>query len=212
MRTFEALSKLLVLCGAAFATLAAFDAVYAGNISRLHSFSGGSDGYYPQAGLIRDGSGNLYGTTEYGGSGCYGGICGTVFKLAPDGTETVLHAFTGGNDGEFPLSDLIRDSSGYLYGTTFSGGTHGGGVVFKLDSSGGETVLHAFAAGGSDGFQPHAGLVMDAAGNLYGTTSLGGGVSCDLTESGCGTVFKLDQHGTETVLHAFGGENDGEYP
>jgi uncharacterized repeat protein (TIGR03803 family) len=209
MRTFESLDKLLVLCGAAFAALASFDAVHASNINILHSFSGGSDGYYPVAGLIRDSSGNLYGTTQFGGVACNGAGCGTVFKLAPDGTETVLYAFTGGNDGEVPRAGLIRDSSGYLYGTTFGGGTKGGGTVFKVDPHGTETVLHSFTST-PDGFQPLAGLVMDASGNLFGTTSLGGVAVC--CQSGCGTVFKLDQRGTETVLYAFAGGSDGDYP
>ena len=98
----------------------------------LYSFTGGSDGANPVAGLVFDAAGNLYGTTEYGGVGCAGyGGCGTVFQLAPDGTEAVLYRFTGGADGEFPTSGLIFDA-GNLYGTTFGGGSSGGGTVFRL--------------------------------------------------------------------------------
>jgi uncharacterized repeat protein (TIGR03803 family) len=168
-----------------------------GALTVLHSFSG-SDGKYPYAGLVRDSSGNLYGTTLYGGSIGYG----TVFKLETSGPLTVLHSCDY-SDGANPYAGLVRDSSGNLYGTTVGGGPSGdGGTVFKLDTSGTLTVLHNFS--GSDGAYPYAGLVIDSSGNLYGTTSQGGSY-------GYGTVFKLDSSGALTVLHNFSG-SDGGYP
>jgi uncharacterized repeat protein (TIGR03803 family) len=189
----------------------------------LYAFSGGGDGGLPQAGLIQDAAGNLYGTTYYGGntssSSCFiGGSfgCGVVFKLDPSGQETVLYAFSGGADGANPSAGLIRDAAGNLYSTTQLGGNTsnaicgaaGCGVVFKLDPSGKETVLYTFT-GGADGLDPYAGLVRDAAGNLYGTTGYGGneGSFC----YSCGVVFKLDPSGKETVLHAFTGGVDGGF-
>jgi len=126
------------------------------------------------SGLIADAAGNLYSTTVFGGT--YG--AGVVFKLDPSGKETVLYTFTGAADGGFPGSGLIADAAGNLYSTTGGGGNtsapncvfNGCGVVFKLDRSGNETVLYTFT-GGADGSGPSAGLVRDAAGNLYGTTT-----------------------------------------
>ncbi|HEY5048435.1 MAG TPA: choice-of-anchor tandem repeat GloVer-containing protein [Rhizomicrobium sp.] len=178
----------------------------------LYSFKGGNDGMYPFAALIDDAAGNFYGTTPSGGGGSactYG--CGTVFKLAPDGTETVIHAFAGGTDGFQPLGRLIADGSGNLYGTTSLGGTGGSGIIFKISSDGTETILHAFT-GGSDGLGPIGGLVaFEKRGIFYGTTSGGGGAAA-CAPYGCGTVFKLTQDGTETVLYAFAGGNDGASP
>jgi uncharacterized repeat protein (TIGR03803 family) len=166
----------------------------------LYSFSGGGDGAQPQAGLVRDSDGNLYGTTVAGGSNG----SGTVFKLGTSHTLTVLYSFSGGSDGAHPLAGLVRDSDGNLYGTTPNGGGSGLGAVFKLDTSHTLTVLYSFAGG--DGANPYAGLVRDSDGNLYGTTPNGGG-------SGLGAVFKLDTSHTLTVLHSFsGGTNDGATP
>ncbi|MBV9692560.1 MAG: hypothetical protein JO261_02560 [Alphaproteobacteria bacterium] len=181
----------------------------------LHAFHGGRDGADPYAGLIRDKNGSLYGTTLLGGgSDCANAQgCGTVFKIAPDGTETVLHAFDG-DDGACPYGGLVEDSAGNLYGTTtYQGRTDcadglGSGTVFKLAPDGTETVLHVFS-GGRDGGNPYAGLTLDRRGNLYGTTSVGGG--CWLN-GGCGTVFQLARDGSETVLHAFLDGDDGRYP
>jgi len=145
--------------------------------------TGCKNGKYPQAGLILDTNGNLYGTT-YGG-GAHGQ--GTVFELSPSGAETVLHSFcarTGCPDGSHPRADLVMDTARNLYGTTYSGGTNSVGTVFKLSPNGTETVLHSFAANGSDGTHPYAGLVTDTIGNLYGTTYSGGA-------NGYGTVFKV---------------------
>jgi uncharacterized repeat protein (TIGR03803 family) len=177
------------------------------NETVLHAFDG-TDGFGPRGSLLFDSAGNLYGTTEENGS-----APGTVFELAPDGhggwKETVLHSFNG-NDGAVPDSGVIFDSAGNLYGTTSLGGASGAGVVFELapDGHGGwdETVLHSFS--GQDGEEPVGGLIFDASGNLYGTTSFGGA-------NNCGVVFELapNSHGgwKETVLHSFNGQ-DGEEP
>jgi len=167
------------------------------------------DGSDPSSALMRDNAGNFYGTTTSGGAH----RVGTVFKLAPDGTETVLHAFSGRADGSQPYGTPIMDRKGNLYGTTAGGG--GGdrlGTVFKLTPEGKEKLLHIFA-GGSDGARPQGGVIADRNGNLYGTTLYGGGGACAQSlVTGCGTVFELHRDGTETVLHAFAGGTDGSYP
>lgn len=179
-----------------------------GTESVLYRFAGGTDGAFPHS-LVRDKAGNLYGTTVWGGgTGCGGTGCGTVFKLASDGNETVLYAFTGGSDGAEP-GNLIQDEAGNLYGTTAEGGTACGcGTVFKLAPKGTETVLYAFT-GGSDGAQPDD-LIPGDTGNFFGTTGEGGNDSCNAPR-GCGTVFELMSNGVESVLHAFAG-SDGKYP
>jgi uncharacterized repeat protein (TIGR03803 family) len=194
-----------------------------GTETLLHSFRGGNDGAGPYGGLILDKKGNLYGTTGAGGvvsEPCKAG-CGTVFKLAPDGKETVLYAFQGGSDGSGPVGRLIVDKQGNFYGATDFGGntncrsTLGCGTVFRLAGGGGETVLYEFCSlgGCTDGSHPEAGLARDGAGNLYGTTQRGGIVQGDVCQTdGCGTVFKLSPDGTETVLHPFAGDPDGNAP
>ena len=162
----------------------------------LHSFdNNGTDGYGPEAGVILDTSGNLYGTTVYGGaftSACSGSSCGTVFELSPGGqgwTETVLHSFNDdGTDGWWPYAGLLLDASGNLYGTTGYGGSGAGGygTVFELSPTKGgwtERILHNFNDNGQDGLLPMAGLVFDKSGNLYSTTYSGG--------AGYGTVFEV---------------------
>ena len=158
------------------------------NETILYSFAGSPDGAHPYAGLLWDSAGNLYGTTEQGGTHA----AGTVFMLAPnpDGrwTESVLYTFTGQNDGANPDAGLAFDSSGNLYGTTTGGGAGSRGTVFKLSRSVGgqwtETVLHSFDL--QDGSDPSnlGSLVVDAAGNLYGTTIDGG-------QYGLGVVFEV---------------------
>ncbi|HEY5046665.1 MAG TPA: choice-of-anchor tandem repeat GloVer-containing protein [Rhizomicrobium sp.] len=179
----------------------------------IHTFQGGSDGASPYGGLVADKAGNLYGTTGAGGgSGCQGIGCGTVFKIAADGTETVLYAFQGGSDGDGPSGSLLRDKAGNFYGETSGGGNAGWGTVFKLAPDGTETVLYAFQ-GGSDGRSPDGSLLADKNGNLYGTTDEGGnynGSAC--SEFGCGTVFKLQPNGNKITLYAFQGGSDGEGP
>jgi uncharacterized repeat protein (TIGR03803 family) len=182
----------------------------------VYAFTGGADGGYPFGGLVLDRKGNLYGTTQYGGTGqnCGGSGCGTVFKIAPDGTETVLYSFAGGNDGQWPWAGVILDKLGNLYGTTWVGGGtgcggNGCGTVFKLAPDGTETILHSFNS--SDGEGVWGGVIFDAKGNLYGTTFVGGAY-------GEGTVYELTPSGgvwTQTVLHSFdsfAGSDDGAYP
>ncbi len=166
----------------------------------LHSFTSNGDGCYPTAGLIADSAGNFYGTTYYGGNYGYG----TVFKLTPDGTETVLYSFIGGSDGNEPYAGLIMDKAGNLYGTTTFGGTFHTGNVFKLAPDGTETTLYSFAGQG-DGIYPSATLVMDKAGNLYGVAFEGGA-------DDQGLVFEIAPDETETVLHTFTGGPDGTNP
>jgi uncharacterized repeat protein (TIGR03803 family) len=188
----------------------------AGQETVLYTFTGGADGANPQAGVVRDSAGNLYGTAYNGG--IYAGVCasafalggcGVVYKVDPTGHETVLYSFTGGSDGRNPLAGVIGDSAGNLYGTTQFGGittrvcgSGGCGVVYKVDMTGHETVLYSFT--GSDGANPQARLIRDSGGNLYGTTANGG--AC------CGVVFKIDTAGHETVLHAFADGSDGGFP
>jgi uncharacterized repeat protein (TIGR03803 family) len=180
-----------------------------GRFTTLHSFTG-SDGLYPYATLLRDAAGNLYGTTEAGGSsGCSGGGCGTVFKLDAAHHESVLYEFAGGTDGHDPYGGVVRDRHGNLYGTTMGGGSsycagEGCGIVYKIDSHGHETVLHRFT-NGADGGHPADTLLQGSDGNFYGTTDSGG-------SSDDGTVFKIDKTGNESVVHDFTGGSDGDSP
>jgi uncharacterized repeat protein (TIGR03803 family) len=192
----------------------AFELLSGGGEMGIHTFRGGAwrppDGANPSAGLIRDSSGNLYGTTTNGGTGSCSDGCGTVFEISR-GKESVLYLFSG-SDGAYPRAPLVRDAKGNLYGTASTGGIGsscvgdmGCGLVFEVDPSGKETVLYKFT-GAADGGQPEAGLLRDATGNLYGTTAGGG-------TGNAGTVFKLDKAGKETVLHRFKrGGSDGIVP
>jgi len=175
-----------------------------GHLTVLYSFTGGSDGAYPYAGVILDSAGNLYGTTAYGGNKSGHAGSGVVFKVDTTNHETVLYTFTGSADGGVPEAAVISDSAGNLYGTTYLGGTAKAGVVYKLDTTGHQTVLYSFT-GGADGSNPYAGVILDSAGNLYGTTYQGG-------TAGLGAVFKLDTADKETVLHSFTGGADGANP
>lgn len=178
----------------------------------LYSFRGGSDGAGPDGTLYTDQAGNYFGTTSGGGGGtkCGGDLgCGTVFELAADGTETVLHAFSGGSDGAFPYGGVISDLAGDLYGTSSSGGTNNYGTIFTLSADGTESVLYAFK-GGNDGLGPVGNLTFDNDYNLYGVTSAGGsGAVCG---RGCGTVFEISSSGDEAVLYQFQGGSDGADP
>jgi len=190
----------------------------------LYSFTGGSDGRYPYGGLVADSSGNLYGTTSYGGnlSDCFGSGCGTVFRLARTSKGwqfNVLHSFSGGTDGAAPVAGLSIHS-GAIYGTAEFGGNlacndfavPGCGTVFKVSpgKSGGAQfqIVYSFA-GGTDGSYPCAGLTFDSTGNAYGTTLSGG-------PANNGTVFRLEPDAggqwKETVLHSFAATNDGWDP
>jgi|HubBroStandDraft_1064217.scaffolds.fasta_scaffold01655_10 uncharacterized repeat protein (TIGR03803 family) len=171
----------------------------------LHSFKGGADGAYPQSPLVEDAKGNLYGTTySYGGPSS----AGTIFKIGNTGEFSVLYTFTGGADGNGPSAGLLQDSAGNFYGTTAGGGANSDGVVFKLSSTGHESVLYNFK-GGSDGEAPVAPLIRDESGNLYGTTEYGGVL---VGQYSCGTVFKVSATGEEAVLHRFTGYSDGCHP
>jgi uncharacterized repeat protein (TIGR03803 family) len=170
----------------------------------LYSFTGGSDGARPVAGLIRDSQGALYGTANDGGIDCGAYGCGTVFQLTPPKngpgpwTYTVLYSFTGGSDGAYPAAGLILDPQGALYGTANEGGidcgAYGCGTVFQLTppkngpGSWTYTTLHRFAS--DDGAYPAAGLILDPQGALYGTTNERG-IDGDNVLPGCGTVFQL---------------------
>jgi uncharacterized repeat protein (TIGR03803 family) len=174
--------------------------------SVLYTFTSPTDGYSPGS-LTVDAAGNLYGTAQGGINGE-----GIVYKLDPAGNKNVLYEFKQVPDGVWPVN-VVRDSAGNLYGATSRGGStcffnSGCGTVFKLDESGNETTLHRFGLG-SDGQFPN-GVIRDAAGNLYGTTSAGGVLS--LCNGGCGTIFKVDESGRETVLYRFRNEADGQGP
>jgi len=184
----------------------------------LHEFTGGNDGSTPQAGLIFDPAGNLYGTTAFGGTS---GL-GTVFKLTPDSkggwAESVIYSFNySGSAGYSPSTDLVYDTQGNLFGTTPQGAIetcskfNGCGAVFELtplrDGTWKETTIHQFS-GSPDGAMPSSGLILDSAGNFYGMTEYGGAGRCASNEyQGCGAIYKLtsDSHGgwTETVLYTF---------
>jgi uncharacterized repeat protein (TIGR03803 family) len=181
----------------------------------LYNFTNGADGGQPAAGLVRDSSGNLYGTTSGGGGCTFGSGCGVVFKLSQSGgvwTETVLYTFTGGADGGTP-NGVILDASGNLFGTTGGGGSGGNGVVFELSpNSNGtwtETVIHTFTGGTNGGRSPNGSLVFDSVGRLYGTTTFSG-------NGGGGLVFRLTPNGTggwtAGFLHNFSGRQDGAVP
>jgi len=173
-------------------------------------FTGTGDGSGPAAGLVRDSQGNLYGTTVSGGA--Y--TDGTAFELDTAGQETVLHSFGAyAGDGVMPGAPLVRDAQGNLYGTTGGVDISQWGTVFEVDAAGNETVLYSFK-GPPDGAAPFtAGLVQDPQGNLYGTTFGGGLQGCSQGYEGCGTVFKVDLSGNETVLYRFTGtDGDGANP
>src|ERR1019366_2241805 len=163
----------------------------------IHGFANFPQGASPYGTPIRDAAGNLYGTTNQGGRA----NAGVVFQLDASGHQGVLYSFTGGADGGSPYAGVIRDSAGNLYGTTFRGGIAGTGAaglgaggVYKVDPAGHETVLYSFT-GGADGSGPNAGVIADAAGNLYGTTYNGGA-------NGLGAVYKLDRSSHQTVLYS----------
>lgn len=166
----------------------------------IYSFTGGSDGGEPfDSALYRDADGSLYGTTMFDGGKI---SLGVVFKVTPEGAESVLHTFLGGSDGAHPKGSLISDGKGNLFGTTSSGENLKGGTVFQITTAGVLTELHKFS--GSDGFDPNAGLAMDADGNLFGTTFSGG-------SSNDGVIFEVTPQDVETVLHDFSG-SDGSTP
>jgi uncharacterized repeat protein (TIGR03803 family) len=175
----------------------------AGAESVLYAFASGTDGQYPDAGVIADAHGNLYGTTQYGGSLGHG----EVFKLASTGTESVLYNFTGGNDGNFPIG-VTLGSGGNLYGTTESGGSGGYGVLYKLSPGGGQTILHSFLRGAKDGSFPIGTPLVDTKGDVFGVTADGGasdtGMGYEYT-SGTGKLIKLFFPGGTGLVNPNGG-------
>ena len=201
----------------------------------LYEFSGQPDGGIPYARVVVGSDGELYGTTSQGGNGAcpsdHG--CGTVFKLQPPANfcggvscpwrETILYNFSSHDDGYYPTSELYFDRAGNLYGTTQLGGGgvncangNGCGTVFELTPNHNGTwtksTIYAFQHVGSDGNFPSTGVVLDQAGNVYGTTSQGGSGGCNM---GCGTVFELSPGGpgwTETLLYNFTNGTDGFNP
>ena len=177
-----------------------FEISSSGTETTLYNFGCDPDGCYPRGSMVMDSQGNLYGATRYGGNNY-----GTVFKFVPStGTLTTLYSFTGGPDGCYPWS-VTLDNAGNLYGTTAGGCGDLFGLVFKVTPSGVETVLHSFSPNGKDGFYPKSGVVIDAQGNLYGTTLDGGA-------KGLGTVYKVSSKGKESILHSFKGKTDGISP
>lgn len=187
-------------------------------ISVLQTFADEED---LEAGLVFDQAGNLYGTTISGGSG-QGGI---VFELSPSSsggwTQTVLYSFSFSGGPSNPVGELVLDKAGNIFGALAYGGngcSGGCGAIYELSPASGQwnlTILHNFTAG-TDGAFPSAGLISDAAGNLYGVTQDGGGGGAGFCNYGCGTVFKLAPAGngqwTETVLYSFQGRTDGSFP
>jgi uncharacterized repeat protein (TIGR03803 family) len=175
-----------------------------GILTTMYAFKGGADGSSPQSFMIQDSQGLLYGTTS--GGGAYGG--GTVFRIA-NNSKTTLHSFGSGSDGSVPLAGLMLDHAGNLYGTTSAGGANGNGAVFMLGLNGilwHESVLYSFGTG-TDGTVPYAGVTLDSAGDILGTTSAGG-------TYGYGTVFELSKahNWAETVVYNFQNGNDGGVP
>jgi uncharacterized repeat protein (TIGR03803 family) len=208
-RGFEAAGAALRLAVVLVLGVSATHFAQAQTFTVLYHFKGGSDGANPSAGLLLDAAGNLYGTTTVGGSS----NDGTVFEVDASGTETVLYSFNG-TDGVSPYGGVVMDLKGNLYGTTENGGIgcnyEGCGIVFELTPKEGggwnETVVHGFTAD-PDGADPMGGLILDAMGNLYGTTFTGGSTGID------GTVFEVSNTGEETVLHSFmGSPSDGGFP
>jgi uncharacterized repeat protein (TIGR03803 family) len=177
----------------------------------LYSFKGTTDGSGPSGGLALDGAGRLYGTTRtYDGNND-----GVAFELLPHShgswTDRNLHAFIKANAGQFPYAALLFSAAGVLYGTTFAGGFSQSGLVFQLTQTHGrwsETVLHKFGHD-EDGNSPEGALIRDSAGNLYGTTLLGG-------PANAGTVYELMPTGSgawqEQILYSFTGGKDGRFP
>jgi uncharacterized repeat protein (TIGR03803 family) len=177
----------------------------------LYSFTGGSDGANPYAGVIADPQGNLYGTALYGGGTnyCTNG-CGVVYELSPAGQQTVLHRFStmSRNGAAWPYAGVIRDSTGNLYGAASIGGGMNGGQLFKIDTTGNYTGLYNFVNG--EVFQPEGGLLRDSQGNLYGTTEFSGTTPFG-GYAGLGAVYKLDIAGNLETLYSFPGAGADTY-
>jgi uncharacterized repeat protein (TIGR03803 family) len=198
-KTLGVLAAGAVFMAGAFGLPAAHAAELALNYQVLYTFTGGNDGGWPAGNLIADKQGNLYGMTSVGGPNG----AGTVFKLAPDGTESVIYHFNGA-DGNLPMAGLLADAAGNFYGVTEIGGKYGAGNVFRVTPDGVYTSLYDFGASNVDGFNPVCQLVWGPHGELVGTTVNGG-------TGHLGTVFSVTLDGKATILHNFTGM-DGEYP
>lgn len=180
----------------------------AGELTILYSFTGLPDGAYPNGYLVVDKAGNLFGTTNEGGAGpCWYSGCGTVFKVTPEGNESIIYRFLDFPDGALPAAGVILGAGADYYGTTLAGGAQGCemysdlegcGTVFRVNLSGRENILYRFRQDKGEGV-PTGGVIKDPEGNLYGLTWWG-------------TIFKLDQQGRETVLHRFSGGPNGVLP
>ncbi len=199
-------------CGTVFKLSPNQDGTWTENV--IYSFKGGADGGYPNAGVIFDSAGSLYGTTVLSGA-CNPYCGGTVYRLTPSQgggwSKTTLFTFPGGGNGQLFPSGLVFDTSGNLYGTTYRGGLNSAGTVFQLtpkqDGTWGETDIYNFTDG-RDGGYPGSGVTFDSVGNLYGEASQGGSFACPMT--GCGVIFKLSPelgNWTFTVAHTFNGLN-----
>jgi uncharacterized repeat protein (TIGR03803 family) len=213
------LAVAVIMCVALLTSAATPAQAQTYNFSVVYTFAGNPDGASPSAGVTLDGKGNLYGTTTYGG---FGG--GTVFKINSAGTETVLHSFCSQPDcpdGTTPYGGLILDAEGNLYGTTGGGGAnqnkgpYGAGTVFEVSNAGTESVLYSFCSktNCTDGADPESTLVMDAQGDLYGTTYSGGANSQGCERTPCGTIFKLAaKKDTLDRLYSFNPKSGGGQP
>ena len=169
-----------------------------GKPTLLYEFTGKDDGASPYAPPIQAADGNLYGTTEIGGTG----HAGTVYRITPSGTFTTLYSFDN-THGAQPIGPLLQADDGNFYGTTVSGGPANAGTVFKITPTGKLTMLHEFD--GTDGFDPSSLLVQGRDGSLYGTAYSGGA-------QGTGTIFKINRQGKFSVLYNFNGSSDGGNP
>ena len=174
-----------------------FELTTGGTESLLHSFGGSGDGTVPDGAVIFDASGNMYGTTQSGGSAGNG----IIWEYSASGTYSILHSFAS-NEGSFIRGRLVMDKKGNLYGTALFGGANSDGSVFEYSAAGQFTVLHSFD--GTDGQYPEHGVVMDKKGNLYGVTAFGG-------TNGDGSVYKISKKGTFTSLYSFTGGADGSF-
>jgi uncharacterized repeat protein (TIGR03803 family) len=207
-------SKLLVwVVGLWFAIAAP---VYGqGQIKELFGFpcpSNCPDGWSPDGGLVQASDGNFYGTASQGGDGGESQARGTIFRILASGEFKLLFTFATDGNGNFtngsqPFAGLVEGIDGALYGTTATGGANDAGVIFKISKAGRFQVLHHFCSqpGCADGSTPFALLALGNDGKLYGTASAGGG-------SGAGTIFRITDAGTFTVLHTLNGSSDGSQP
>jgi uncharacterized repeat protein (TIGR03803 family) len=198
MKTFRTATGLVLFI---IATSVNTSATSRFGVDVIHTFTGGQDGASSSAALVHATDGNFYGTSRSGGAF----NAGTVFKITPSGAVTILHVFTGGDDGASPLAALIQASDGNLYGTTYLGGIAGKGTVFTMTPAGAFTPLHAFTGGAGTGAHPRAPLMQATDGNFYGTTELGGVFDR-------GTLFQMTPEGIVTLIYTFTGGLDGAYP